>query len=476
MSFLIKGPSQNTIRKEKKMEIKEYLKPVFSSPQEPPKVRVKKDPNISVRVSGVDFFVTKTTSKAKKTLVVLMSQNLLYIREENTGVDRAATPELVRSFLGTTDITLADDETNEECVWLSELNKGKSSAEWLCSLFDPEQQDDITVLLKKGYAHVLCSAMVAGWWKRSSIIPGAEAYLPAIFKRVPDEYKKDLRLAFTWHLRNMSHMRMPDGKTINIPTFFVNKSCFHQIDTTPGWGISGFCDFVEAFFRSAATQFPSADSMKNVLGKKGTFNTELGMYVYEPRLEVPRTKLQSYLFYNGVEECGEDALDAFTKEYGDYLNVRDQLKEVTNKKYPVFPENLYSSGQRISAVHRKYVRELEKVSDEEFEEYVKSLGKYEYMPENSPYIIVTPKSKSDMLDEAVHQCNCLSSYISRVSNGELMVFFCRRKQNPTRSFVTISVSADGTLGQVLAARNREPERGAKEFVEKWHEKFFQNQN
>ena len=461
------------------MDIKEYLAPRFSSnpftEMEPPK-RVKHDPNIAVKVSGVDFFITKETPKTKKTLVCIMSQNILYIRDEKTGVDTMANPELVRSFIGMTDVALVDDETGEECTWLGEVNRGKNSADWLCKIFERSAEDDFKYLLMKGFGYVERTSDNFPDWSRSSLAQGAHNYLPALFKRVPADLKKRLRKSFVDKLFGHSHQEPYDEpkKLTELPSIFMDEDLLHLIETVPGWGVSGLCDFVEEFFRSAATSFPEASSLASVIGKNRTYNYETRTYVSTPRTDVPRIKLQAYLFYNGVEEAGEDGINHFTKELGDYLSVREQLKEISHKEYPVFPENLFSMVQRISAIHRKYKKELESVPDADFEEYVKFLTKYEYAPDSKEFMIVAPKNKVDMLEEATHQCNCLSSYIKKVRDGECMVFFCRRKKCPRRSYVTISVRADGSLDQVLAARNKAPDQTVKSFVKEWHYKFFAN--
>ena len=87
-------------------------------------------------------------------------------------------------------------------------------------------------------------------------------------------------------------------------------------------------------------------------------------------------------------------------------------------------------------------------------------------------MIVAPKTPNDMFEEARMQSNCLSSYVSDVTDGNCQIYFLRKRSAPDRSFVTIEVHKDGTLGQVLARFNRHPDNRIVEYVNSWWKEEF----
>ena len=86
------------------------------------------------------------------------------------------------------------------------------------------------------------------------------------------------------------------------------------------------------------------------------------------------------------------------------------------------------------------------------------------------YLFISPKSAEDMRDEASQQSNCLATYIDRVANGERHIIFMRKEDEPEKSLVTIEIFPNGEVGQVKAARNKNPDVKYMEVVRKWAQK------
>ena len=100
-----------------------------------------------------------------------------------------------------------------------------------------------------------------------------------------------------------------------------------------------------------------------------------------------------------------------------------------------------------------YRANRDKATEEKFKARSLKLQKYEY--ENDKYIIVTPHSVNELLEEANQQRNCLSCYANSYTNGRAQIFFMRKKNAPERSYISIEMSSDMTeFRQVYYACNR----------------------
>lgn len=94
-----------------------------------------------------------------------------------------------------------------------------------------------------------------------------------------------------------------------------------------------------------------------------------------------------------------------------------------------------------------------KETEEKFKARSLKLQKYEY--ENDKYIIVTPHSVNELLEEANQQRNCLACYADSYANGRAQIFFMRKKSAPERSYISIEMSSDmADFRQVYYACNR----------------------
>ena len=58
-----------------------------------------------------------------------------------------------------------------------------------------------------------------------------------------------------------------------------------------------------------------------------------------------------------------------------------------------------------------------------------------------------------MIEEGNQQHNCVGSYIRSVSEGQCVIFFIRKKDEPHHSFITAECRKNG-LGQLMYANNR----------------------
>lgn len=91
------------------------------------------------------------------------------------------------------------------------------------------------------------------------------------------------------------------------------------------------------------------------------------------------------------------------------------------------------------------------------------------------YVFIYPKTTQDIKDEAVSQNNCVASYIRKVINGECHILFLRKKDDPTKSLVTIEVQDN----KIVQARQRfnDPVTSEQQLIiDKWNDWYLKSGN
>ena len=147
------------------------------------------------------------------------------------------------------------------------------------------------------------------------------------------------------------------------------------------------------------------------------------------------------------------------REIGDYANMMDRI---SNKfeKYPRY----FLSTHKIAA--RNYERLKHQFDEQNFQKRITP----EYEITHKDYKFFYPRTTQDIKDEAVQQQNCVASYIEGVINGNHHILFLRKKDNPTKSVVTIQVR-DGKIVQAFQAYNTPCTEEQREAIAAFNKKF-----
>ena len=166
-----------------------------------------------------------------------------------------------------------------------------------------------------------------------------------------------------------------------------------------------------------------------------------------------------YITY-GFRKQGIDSLDSsIMRLYSDYLEMNRQIYGTVKEKYPKYLKTQHDMIQYKYNLWTIYKKDLLIFKhSKENEDLV-----YSY----KDYCIVTPKTAQDLLDEAASNHNCLASYISRIAKGETFVVFLRRKEDPEETFLTVEVKDKKILQIEGYGNNYYFDNDVKEFIEKW---------
>ena len=147
------------------------------------------------------------------------------------------------------------------------------------------------------------------------------------------------------------------------------------------------------------------------------------------------------------------------EEIYDYAHM---MKQISNK-FDKYPRNFLTT-------HKIACRNYNRLQQEFSEELFKKRINKKYECSFGDYIFIYPKSTQDIKDEAVHQNNCVASYIDKVIDGKCHILFLRKKISPNDSLVTIEVQND----QIVQARrkfNDPVTEKDQEVIDKFNKKF-----
>ena len=168
--------------------------------------------------------------------------------------------------------------------------------------------------------------------------------------------------------------------------------------------------------------------------------------------------LLKYLDYLVTFE-GIDSINGIPREIGDYANMMRQI----SAKYEKYPR-YFLSTHKIAA--RNYNRLKHEFDEINFAKQIKP----EYEITYKDYVFIYPKTTQEIKDEAVQQQNCVASYVDKVINGACDILFLRKKDNPTKSLVTIEVR-NGKIVQARQAYNNPCTEEQQEVIEYFNKKF-----
>lgn len=153
--------------------------------------------------------------------------------------------------------------------------------------------------------------------------------------------------------------------------------------------------------------------------------------------------------------------DEFIVEYVDYIKMcLDKGFDLTDKKI-LFPKNLMLE-------HNRLIEEIEISKDKNVDKEISNLSKlYSFNNySDSKYVIFPASSVASIIDESYQQFNCVRTYIPMVSNNNCQIYFLRKKDNITKSYVTVEVR-NNKIVQARTKFNKIPDKDVMEFLSNW---------
>ena len=164
-------------------------------------------------------------------------------------------------------------------------------------------------------------------------------------------------------------------------------------------------------------------------------------------------------------------------EISEYLHYVDCLKRADyplTKSY-LYPKDFFEADMNLDADlngkdYKKQNRLIKKISKALKE--MKDLQSF--MEGSNGLLVYVPESTYDLKKEGRRMHNCVGSYTNRIAEGKTLVFFIRKLNDPTASFVTMEY-CNGEVIQVRSNYNKNVEdTNIINFVDAFAEKLRKN--
>ncbi len=197
------------------------------------------------------------------------------------------------------------------------------------------------------------------------------------------------------------------------------------------------------------SRFFDGSELRDLIYRDGELNELVNEYRYDMK------HLITYLcFLADYEALGTyDALRSLV----DYARMMSSMQD----KYPKYPRNLHTTHD---IVVRNFNNAKKKYDNELFQRATQNHYKYEWKYKG--YIIVTPKSTSDVQDEGCNLRHCVGGYIDRIIEKRTKILFLRNTDNQDESLVTLEVRGD-KLVEARGFANRYATNEEKDILKKW---------
>ncbi len=173
---------------------------------------------------------------------------------------------------------------------------------------------------------------------------------------------------------------------------------------------------------------------------------------------IPLKKAIEYMHSCYDNQCIEYKESMMT--WCDYLAHAVKLTYNLNNKNTKYPQSLKKEHDRAMFAYRAVE---DQINREHFEEQAQKNKKYEYSYKN--LFVRIPKIPEEIIDEGQQQRHCVRIYVDRVRNGDTVVGFIRKKDDPEKSYFTIEIQND-VLIQVKGYTNCPPtDKDLLEFID-----------
>lgn len=149
--------------------------------------------------------------------------------------------------------------------------------------------------------------------------------------------------------------------------------------------------------------------------------------------------------------------------YADYLNMANTLNYSIKSKKRLFPKQLKARHDELS----KKIKVAEDMNTQ-FAVYLQYLKLSKYTFSDNKYIIFPAPSVDYIKDEGKQQNNCVATtYLIPYSQGKTEIYFIRKLENPTVSFITLEYACNRVVQKELPSHKNNFSQEQLDFIDKW---------
>lgn len=373
--------------------------------------------------SGCDFALNRKTIRTNKTLVSILSQDILYIYDELKGTKREVTElKQLYSFF-------SDKKQDDEVIPAGRVNymkKGIKKSEletWLNTL----QKKDPTCkyIMKRGLVQISA-------FERNYAIEDLLYEMQKVYAKNPNILSYTLQKfpfidGYTYRYREKQF----DACLLSWINMFMEDT---DADTTKY--------FIDQYAESSV-YISTCDSEFSV--KKYNLNAR---------------RFIDYMLFDFYKQ-GKKEVNIRT--YKDYLEQQIQYFGRISEKYPKYFETEHQVLSMKINEKSRYLKDSPK-----FMEIMDECENFEYYNSIDKFRIIMPKQSSELVEEGIKLCHCVASYVEKVNNGDCIVVFMRTMDEPDEPYLTIEILPDRQVPQIEGKnRRRDLTEDEISFIERW---------
>ena len=398
-----------------------------------------------------DAAVRRKTTKTSRLLVLLMSQNQFYIKDEKTDEIESLNATNLQNFLKGCDL-----DSTKFVPWCESLYASKRGCEHFCGIIGDE---NLQWLALRGL-HVLSfdESKYGNYEDRSFQLQlKREKFDNPLNKTVKKVVEEVIGKERADELLN-------NGVTHNDTECKAAHALKHEYHDELEYFKSVFgLDWMRAYLREFLTAPFVGDRIPRLSYRAQTM---LRTIKFEPGRFIEYLLFESVRQGYGVpsRSCGyyngRANLDDFIGAWADTLAMQ---KRIRGKVYDKYPDELDTIHRKLAF---KSIMMRHEIDESAFARHSERLAKLK--KQDAWYIIRPPFNKEDLIDEATQQASCLASYIDAYTNDETDLYFMRASVEPEKSLVTVEVR-DGRIRQAYAKCNRRPGEEELKWLAKWAE-------
>ena len=155
-------------------------------------------------------------------------------------------------------------------------------------------------------------------------------------------------------------------------------------------------------------------------------------------------------------------------EYNDYLRVAVKLEYDLKSSFVLFPRNLNKAHDLAASLYWQNESEInDRVIGAAYAELLKRYG----FAKNG-LTVLPPKTAREIVSEGHALHHCVGTYVSKVVNGESIILFLRKMEDPDTSFYTMELR-DGKLAQIRGQNNAAPTPDVNQYITLYKRKILQ---
>lgn len=382
--------------------------------------------------NDVDFILRRTTSKTDKSLVCIVSQGQIYIKDNKT-----ANIELVRSkeqlIKFKVGLTPYNVPVFEKLTWKPfEIN-----SRWINGKYTD------VVELHYHFASLIKHKDTFKVLANKKLDPFRNDSLVRKYESNPEGFDTMVRL--------MKLIQDYIDPSFSFNSYYRVDSIFANL-TEIGLD-TNICQKYEEEFNALNDEFLRLTTNDNFWRIFNEYNVDFGTWL--------KWLLYTIKYRNGMC-CSTYSCDFNTSDYLDYLKMQKEMYGKIKEKYPQY---WLSEKQMLVNKYNQWNELKQKIG---FELNQSEIKVFEY--ENENYKIVVPLMSSDIIDEANQQHHCVASYIDKISRGETHIVFIRKPDKPEESVLTVEINVDNEVCQVRGFMNRDYTLEEYNFIKEWADK------